>query len=161
VKIVRGSDGSLTIQVRPGILPEGVLALVIPLPLWKLLAEGPYPITELPPLLLGSLIAAACITIFAEVSDFTFDALRNELCWSRKTFWSRQGGRVPLRDIRAVIVDSRRSSGESHYLHRVALSLPGGLVPLTGYFATGRRSEVVAQAVHDFLAARGLPAPPT
>jgi hypothetical protein len=158
VKILRGADGSLTIRVRPGILPEGVLALVVPLPLWKLLFEGPYPVSELPLLLLGSLIAALCITVFAEFSDFTFDPLRNELRWSRKTFYSRQGGQVPLRDVRGVVVASELSRKGS-LLHQAVLSLRGRQLPLTRYLATGGSSEKAAQAIQDFLAARGLPEP--
>lgn len=158
MKIVHGDDGSLTIRVRPGIFPEGVLALVIPLPLWKLLGEGPYPVGELPPLLLASLIAAACITVFAETSDFTFDARRKELRWSRKTFYSRQGGRVPLRDVRAVDVISKLSRKEN-LLHQAVLSLRGRSLPLTRYAATGRSSEKAARAIRKFLAAQGLPEP--
>lgn len=158
MKIVRGSDGSLTIQVRPGIFPEFLLALVIPLPLWKLLVEGPYPASELPGLLLASFIAAAVLAFVAEVSDFTFDALRGELRWSRKTSYSREGGRVPLRDIRAVTLVSRLSR-KGNLLHQAVLTLRGRSLPLTRYSATGGSSEKAAQAIHDFLAARGLPEP--
>lgn len=158
MKIIRPADGSLIVRVRPGIFPEGLLALVIPLPLWKLLAEGPYPVGELPPLLLASLIAAGCITAFAEVSDFTFDPLRNELRWSRKTFYSRQGGRVPLRDISAVDLISRLSR-KGNLLHQAVLSLPGRALPLTRYGSTGRSSEAAVVAIRAFLRERRLPAP--
>lgn len=154
MKIVRPADGSLIVRVRPGIFPEGLLALVIPLPLWKLLAEGPYPIGELPLLLLASLIAAACITVFAEVSDFTFDPLRSELRWSRKTCYSRQGGRVPLRDILAVELVSRLSS-KGNLLHQGVLSLRGRPLPLTRYLSTGRSSEAAVVAIRQFLRERG------
>jgi hypothetical protein len=156
LKIVRPPDGSLIVRVRPGVFPEGLLALVIPLPLWKLLAEGPYPLDELPLLMLASVIAAACIAIFAEVSDFTFDPLSSELRWSRKTCFSRQAGCVPLRDIRAVQLISDFSS-KGHLLHQAVLLLPERPLPLTRYRSTGRSSERAAQAIHDFLAARGLP----
>lgn len=163
MKVLRGGDGSLTIQVRPGVFPEGLLALVIPLPLWKLLAEGPYPVSELPPMLLAAVIAAAVLSYAAEVSDFTFDPHRGELRWSRRTLYWRDVGRAPLRDILAVTVASRLAGGDEYYLHQTVLSLRGRSLPLTRYFSTGRQSGITAQAIRDFLAARGLPeaaAPP-
>lgn len=159
MKVVHGNDGSLTIRVRPEILPEGLLALVIPLPLWKLLAEGPYPVSELPGLLLASLIAAGALSFFFEISDFTFDPRRSELRWTRRTCYSRQDGCVPLRDILAVDVISRLSR-KGNLLHRAVLSLRGGSLPLTRYSSTGRRSTMAAKAIREFLAARGLPEPP-
>lgn len=157
MRIVRPADGSLVIRVRPGF--ELLLALAIPLPLWKLLAEGPYPLSELPLLLLASLIAAFALSLFAEVSDFTFDPVRTELRWSRKTFWRREAGRVPLRDILGVEVNAHRASGEDYDLRKVVLSLRGGSLALTRYSSTGRSSEKAAQAIREFLAARGLPEP--
>lgn len=158
MRIVRPDDGSLVVRVRPGIFPEGLLALVVPLPLWKLLVEGPYPLGEVPPLLLGSLIAAACITFVAEVSDFTFDPRRQELRWSRKTFYSRQGGCVPLRDILAVDVISELSR-KGNVVNQAVLLLRGRSLPLTRYLSTGGSSEAAARAIRGFLKERGLPEP--
>lgn len=159
MKVLRGGDGSLTIRVRPGIFPEGLLALVVPLPLWKLLAEGPYPPSELPPLVLAALIAAAAASFSAEVSDFIFDPIRRELRWRRRTVYSQDAGCVPLRDILGVSVASRLAGGGDYHLHQVVLSLRKRTLPLTRYFSTGRQSEITAQAIRDFLAARGLPEP--
>lgn len=157
--VVRPPDGTLIVRVRPGFI-EYALGFALLMPLWTYLPGGTR---QLGGALLASAIAGLILSYVAEIADFTFDPVRGELRWVRRTVWkwlTRTGmpveGSVALRDIRAVEVVSAPGSGESQYnLHRVSLTVPGGVVSFRRYSQTGRASENVARAVLSFLHEHG------
>ena len=163
MKIVRPGDGSLVIQVRPGIVGY-LLGFVVLLPLWILLLEGGIARDQIVGVLAASLISGFFLAYIAEIADFTFDPAGNQLRWSRKTLcnWLTRTevpfhGQVPLGDISAVNVVSHRAGGNDYDVHRVVLTVPSGPLPLTRFSQTGRgRSEDVALAIRRFLNERGF-----
>jgi hypothetical protein len=162
MRIVRPGDGSLVIRLRPGFF-EYALGLVVLLPVWTLLLGGSIPRDKIVIVLAAVLIAAGALAYIAEIADFRFDPVHRELRWSRKTLWkgflTKTGvplhGQAPLRDIRLIEVLSHYQPEKGYWVHRVVLTLPSGLLPLTRYVQTGRQSENVARAILSFLIEQG------
>lgn len=135
--VVRPADGTLIVRVRPGFI-EYVLGFTMLMPLWTYLPGGTR---QLGGALLVSAIAGLILSYVAEIGDFTFDSVRGEPRWVRRTAWKWLmrttmpfEGSVALRDIRVVEVLSAPGSGESPYnLHHVSLTVPGGIVSFARY----------------------------
>jgi hypothetical protein len=161
MRIVRPGDGSLVIQLRLGFFEYG-LGLTVLLPVWILLLEGTIQRDQIVGVLAASLIAFGALAYIAEIADFKFDPAHKELRWSRKTLWKGLTktdvpfhGQAPLRDIRLIEVLSHHHPGKDYWVHRVVLTLPSGLLPLTRCAQTGRQSEIVARAIMSFLIEQG------
>ena len=163
MKIVRPHDGSLIIRLRPGLI-EYLIGVAGLLPLWILLLEGGIERGQFWAVMMVPVIAGSVLAYITEISDFTFDPAGNQLRWDRKTLCKGLTkdnvpfhGQVPLGDIGAIEVLSHRASGGDYEVHKVVLTTPSLLLPLTRYAQTGRgRSEKVAQAIQRFLNERGF-----
>lgn len=155
MRIRRPADGTLVIQVRPGVL-EYALGIGGLTPALGLLLEGP---SEQNPIWLSFVLpafVAFLLSFFVEFSAFVFDGPRRELRWSRRTAWQREAGTVPFGEITCVRVDSHERS-DGGQVHRVCIDTPAADHSPTRYFSTGAQSAVVARAIREYLAAHGSP----
>lgn len=101
--------------------------------------------------LIGATITCLPFILFAETSDFVFDAARRRLTWSRRVGFVCRSGVVPFEAIRLVAVRTALGSDAIAPSQRIVLLTHNGELPLSASYSPSDAHAGNAERLRIFL----------
>lgn len=101
--------------------------------------------------LIGASVTCLLFMLFAETSDFVFDADTCRLTWTRRTGFVRRSGMMPFEEIEHVVVRTALGSDAVAPSQRIVLLTRSGELPLTASYSPSDAHAENAERLRKFL----------